>query len=187
MSDRQAAQPQLVADQRRESTVTVQLKGGQHTLLDAADVHLLGDRTWGVDSHGYALCRIYTDGRERSIRLHREVMAAELAEAPPRTQVDHINGDRLDNRRANLRLATHAENLRNRGAQRNNTSGYKGVFWHERARRWRAVIWVDRRRHLLGYFDNPAEAHAAYCRAAHELHREFANTGCVPTAVREAA
>lgn len=95
----------------------------------------------------------------------------------PAEHIDHINGDKTDNRVENLREATNAENMQNRAAPRNNTSGYKGVSWHKRDRKWRAKIQVDGKRRYLGHFDTPEEAHAAYCEAAREHHGEFANFG----------
>lgn len=156
-------------------------------LLDAADAHLLVGRSWVVGWDGYAQWKPRIDGVRRSFRLHREVMSAELATAPKGTQVDHINGDRLDNRRCNLRLASNAENQRNRGAQKNNTPGRKGVFWHHKARRWEAAIRVDGRKRYLGLFDTVQAAHAAYARAAHRMHGSFANTGDAPAQLARAS
>ena len=90
--------------------------------------------------------------------------------------VDHINGDGLDNRRANLRPANHATNGRNVGKPSSNTSGFKGVTWDRRARKWRAQIMTDGRNRWLGNFTDPREAARAYDIGAIELHREFART-----------
>lgn len=88
--------------------------------------------------------------------------------------VDHINGDRTDDRVSNLRIATHSQNLYNRGAQRNNSSGFKGVYWHKPTRKWRARIMSDGLSRSLGLYDTPEEAHQAYAFAASKLHGEFA-------------
>lgn len=90
--------------------------------------------------------------------------------------VDHANMDRLDNRRANLRICSKAENMRNRGKTRANKSGYKGVSWDKEKCRWVAGIKIDGRRKVLGRFDDPAEAHKAYCAAAKIAHGIFART-----------
>ena len=92
----------------------------------------------------------------------------------PEGQIDHINGQRDDNRAANLREATHAENGRNAKRPAHNTSGYKGVSWHKLHRTWRATIKVDQRAVHLGYFATREEAHAAYIAAAQRHHGEFA-------------
>lgn len=95
----------------------------------------------------------------------------------PAADTDHINGDRTDNRIANLREATRAENMRNRGANKNNTSGHKGVTWRRDVRKWHARIVVSRRHIRLGHFDTPEAAAEAYEVAANKYHGEFANTG----------
>jgi hypothetical protein len=92
----------------------------------------------------------------------------------PPAHIDHVDGNGLNNSIANLREATHAENQHNRGAKANNTSGFKGVCWAKRSGKWVATITVGRRQRHLGFFDDPAEAHAAYCAAAGEMHGEFA-------------
>ena len=90
----------------------------------------------------------------------------------PALFVDHINGKTGDDRIANLRLATHQENLCNRGKQKNNTSGYKGVHRHQG--KWRARIAVNGRNISLGMYHNPEEAHRAYATAAERYHGDFA-------------
>jgi hypothetical protein len=90
--------------------------------------------------------------------------------------VDHINGKTGDDRIANLRLATHQENLCNRGRQKNNRSGYKGVCLHKPSQKWHARINSKGRQHYLGIFNTPEEAHQAYSLAAQQLHGDFAKT-----------
>lgn len=76
----------------------------------------------------------------------------------PFGEVDHINGDRLDNRISNLRVVDDAGNARNRGMDSRNTSGRIGVYWHKSQKRWWAMITVSRRRKSLGYFDTIEDA-----------------------------
>ena len=76
----------------------------------------------------------------------------------PLHHIDHINGDRSDNRISNLRAATRTENNRNRRIPNNNTSGAMGVIWSKQDQKWRAQIKVDGRKRHLGYFDNFADA-----------------------------
>ena len=88
--------------------------------------------------------------------------------------VDHINGNGLDNRRSNLRICSQRENLRNRGINRNNTSGYKGVSWENHAKKWLVKIGVDGKKILIGRFDNKEDAAIAYKIAAIKFHGQFA-------------
>jgi hypothetical protein len=87
--------------------------------------------------------------------------------------IDHIDGNGMNNDPSNLRLATQVENMRNRGAQRNNTSGRKGVFRHKSSDRWIARIWIRGRGIHLGIFDDIDDASAAYESAAREYFGEF--------------
>lgn len=91
--------------------------------------------------------------------------------------IDHINGDPLDNRIANLRVATKAQNGANRGMNKNNKSGYKGVAYGKRDRRWGAYITVAGKSIGLGSYDTAEDAHAAYARAASRYFGEFACAG----------
>lgn len=104
---------------------------------------------------------------------HRVAWFLHYGEWPDR-QVDHINGDRADNRIVNLRLATHSENQQNRRRPSNNTSGHKGVSWIKRYQKWQATIRVGRRNINLGRFDTKEAAANAYGRAALKHHGEFA-------------
>lgn len=109
--------------------------------------------------------------RQRTIRLHRFI-----TDAPLGTEVDHKNRDGLDDRRQNLRVTDKAGNQRNRGRQKNNTSGFKGVVRHHRGNRWVAQLKLSGQLLYLGCFKEKTEAAAAYDRAALKYHGEFAKT-----------
>lgn len=94
----------------------------------------------------------------------------------PSALVDHINMDRSDNRWENLRLATKSQNMFNRPAPSDNTSGYKGVHKHTQCDRWTAQICVNYKKIYLGLFKTAEEAKAVYDAAAAKLHAEFART-----------
>lgn len=110
-----------------------------------------------------------TSKDKKKLYMHRVIMNAPLG-----VQVDHINGNTLDNRRANLRFASKSENGRNRGKQANNKSGYKGVSWGRRESKWYAYIQLNSKTKCLGYFDSILDAARAYDAAAIELHGAFA-------------
>lgn len=105
-------------------------------------------------------------GRYTSIRLHAFITGWPF--------VDHINGDGLDNRRGNLREASHSTNGFNAGLPAHNTSGRKGVTWDKRSRRWQAQIMVNRRNIFLGQFDDLDDAGRAYDDGARIYHGQFA-------------
>jgi hypothetical protein len=91
------------------------------------------------------------------------------------SQLDHENRDPLDDRIENLRPATNSQNSAN--SSKCGPSGYKGVSFDSRAKKWRAAIKPNGTNRFLGYFADPAEAHAAYVAAAKEAFGEFACSG----------
>ena len=88
----------------------------------------------------------------------------------PAGQIDHINRKRDDNRIANLRVVTHAENQQNHGVRKASKSGYKGVTWSKRHRTWVARIWFNGKAYSLGFHKTPEAGYAAYQAAAARLH-----------------
>jgi len=155
--------------------IEIPLTQGQVALIDDEDFELISKFKWRAvwNPHTksfYAKAHIRKpDGKDTTLRMHRLIMNAQ-----PGQQVDHVHHLTLDNRKSELRICTNSENLMNRGAQENNTSGYKGVSWNKRDRKWHAQIWVNGKRKHLGYFSTPEDGYAAYCKAAHDLHGQFA-------------
>lgn len=124
-----------------------------------------GSEAGTVDVAGYL---VITIDRKRH-KAHRLAWLYVHGEWPP-VAVDHRNGQRTDNKLANLRLATWAENQENRKIQRNNRSGFLGVSWDAGANAWRAGIRKNRRSLNLGNYSTPEAAHAAYLAAKASLH-----------------
>lgn len=148
------------------------------TLVDDDVYETLGSLAWYAWSRPgmhtwYVLHGMQWGGKVKQFRLHREIL-----EAPPGVEVDHINGDGLDNRRENLRFSNRQGNNCNKPAYKTNTSGYKGVSLHRKTGGWVAQIQVNKMKRALGIFPTPELAHAAYCKAAAELHGEFARVDC---------
>jgi len=114
-----------------------------------------------------SLCLGYRRGSidDKTFRSHRVAWAIHYGYWPI-SSLDHINGDRADNRINNLRLATHQENMRNRAINRNNTSGICGVYWVKSEGKWKAHIKMNKSIIHLGYFQNIEEAAAARAEAA---------------------
>lgn len=161
-------------------SIEVQLTRGYVAIIDACDADLASLR-WGSivqNNSNTVYAQRYTN-RVNGVRsvemMHRVVLQRILGrELVAQEQVDHKNNNGLDNRRENLRLATQNNNQQNKGLQANNSSGYKGVCWHRGNQKWIASIGVNKRKKFLGYFDSPEAAYDAYCKAARELHGEFA-------------
>ncbi|WP_143004434.1 HNH endonuclease [Halomonas shengliensis] len=141
---------------------------GCEVLASEKDRSLLMGDGWYVSQYGYLVRRVRGARRDENKEFFHRVVAG----AGPSEQVDHINGDKLDNRRENLRICSHADNMKNRKTHRNNGSGFKGVYPDRN--KWRAKITVNGKVHRLGTFETPAEAHGAYCRAAKEFHKDYA-------------
>ena len=152
----------------------IPLTQGQFAIVDPADYETLSRHKW-------RLCK--TRGKnvlyaERTIRrsngkYSRILMHRELIQPPRGYVIDHVNGCGLDNRRANLRLATAAQNAWNTG-KRGGGSGYKGVWLAKDKGLWRASIVCHGERKHLGYFRDKCDAAEAYDRAAQEYHGQFA-------------
>lgn len=150
----------------------VRLTQGQVALVDDADYErVIALRWYAHRSHGrgtwYA---VRWEGQPKRVHvgMHRFILGVTNEK-----QVDHRDGNGLNNQRYNLRIATKAQNRYNRGPQRDNTSGYKGVTRNSSGR-WVAQIKKHRRLYRGGTFDDPADAARAYDRLARELHGEFA-------------
>lgn len=125
----------------------------------------------GRKNQKYAMSSYYRKEDQETVRvyMHRLICGALVGEI-----VDHINGNRLDNRRANLRIVNDKQNALNRGKQRNNTSGYKGVTKHTINKSWCAEIKAGNKRVRLNGFSTPEDAAIAYNYLAIKYHGEFA-------------
>jgi hypothetical protein len=150
--------------------IQIQLTQGQVALIDDWEFERVSQIKWHTYKDprtGRYYARGRVDGRE--VWLHRFIL-----NAPSDMEVDHIDHDGLNCQRYNMRLATHAQNQTNRGKQKNNASGYKGVSLEKRCGRYRAQITHEKIYYFLGYHDAPEDAARAYDAKARELHGEFA-------------
>jgi hypothetical protein len=153
----------------------IPLTKGYFALVDDEDFDYLNQWKWQFNS-GYAN-RVQYERidrgiyRNKSIRMHRDLMSA-----PNNMQVDHIDGDKLNNQKANLRICTAAQNSRNRRPHVDGTSEFKGVYYDKKTRstrKWKAQITLDYKNYNIGRFSTQEEAAAAYDRKSIELHGEY--------------
>lgn len=146
--------------------------------MDLEDMGLLGG--WTIEfRNGYAVLRKKTKAGRVRLALHRLIMSA-----PQGFEVDHINHNRLDNRKANLRLCTRSENSRNTQGQSTRTNPYKGVMLHKpyigKEKPWRAYTRIKGKRIWLGYHSTAEAAAVAYNNYARKVFGEFACLNEVP-------
>lgn len=137
-------------------------------LIDEIDIPVVQLAKWAL-SAGYV--RGSSAGKYRGEFLHRII--AERMGYILDDEVDHFDGNILNNQRLNLRPATHMENMRNTKIQVNNVSGFKGVYYRKERNKWISTIQVAGKRIYLGYFDTSEEANEAYEEAANEYFGEF--------------
>ena len=152
-------------------TIQIELTNGMTTIIDASDekkVRAVG--RWYVDRkrNGRFYATNHTSAKS-PVYLHRVLVSAGKKE-----QVDHINGNGLDNRRMNLRVCSPSENQCNRGKEKSNTSGFKGVGFDKRNNKWYARVGFSKNKKWLGYFTSKTKAARAYDKVARQLHGEFA-------------
>lgn len=160
-----------------ELTIPTVQYGNKIVLIDDDDYELIKDFTWHIQydkGNFYARCNTWVDGKRKSPKMHRMIMGVSNVQYP---HVDHKNGNGLDNRKENLRLATIAENSRNVGTNSRSVTGYKGVSLYTKHNRagWYAVrLRKDKKNYFGGYFKDPIEAAKKYDELATLHHGEFA-------------
>ncbi len=143
-------------------------KSGKYFLIDVEDWDKISMYKWTYipDSPSG---HVYTKFGKQTIYLHRFLLNPSLG-----VEVDHLNGDGLDNRRSNLRLCTRRQNSFNKSKLSTNTSGYTGIGWSKHAEKWRAEIQVDKKNIYLGYYKNIQGAWLARRFAERLYFKEFA-------------
>ena len=142
-----------------------------YTFVDIETFMNVKDYKWWLSSDGYAVTNVRKeDGSRTKVRIHRMAMGLSFGD---KVDVDHIDGNKLNNHRRNLRICDTSENCQNQKLQKNNTSGYKGVYFDKKANKWKSQIKHHGRNIHIGYYFTPEEAAQAYDVKARELHGEF--------------
>ena len=161
-------------------TTTIKLTRQMNATIDAEDLERVSLHRWRAFENGgiwYAATTMRCPhcNRKWLVPLHRLVMRAKGGEL-----IDHRNGDGLDNRKENLRICTHAENMRNRRRRKRCASQFKGVF-RDGPNRWRAAIHFNKQVFRLGSFRTELDAAKAYDAKAKQLFGEFAAPNFQPS------
>lgn len=152
----------------------INLTRGRFALVDIDILDYLNQWKWQFDSHGYATRTQWISGGKGKgkgikIYLHRLIM-----NNPEKMRVDHINGDKLDCRKTNLRICTHSQNLMNRGKNRNNKSGLKNIFFDKARNKWKVEIKVNYKSIHIGRFSKKEDAINAQISAEKKHFGQFA-------------
>ncbi len=135
-------------------------------VFDADEIMAVKKYTWSIDNNGYVVTNL---GYGKTLHLHRLIMGNIDGKV-----IDHISRDRLDNRKINLRHVTQQQNVQNSGMNKNNSTGYKGVYFDKQRKKYAAEIMCGRKKHYLGRFNTAREAAIAYNRKAIKLFGEYA-------------
>ena len=148
----------------------IKLKKGRQTIIDSKDWNKVKHLHWlyGI-GNVYVGANIGGRKNHKQILLHRFIM-----DTPKGFHTDHINGDRLDNRRENLRICTPNQNQFNSRKWKKKSSKFKGVSWYKRDKCWRAYVNKNRQQFHLGYFQSEKDAGEAYNKKAKELFGKYA-------------
>ena len=157
----------------------IPLTQGKFAIVDTADFEWLNHWKWYALKQG----RTFYAGRYRRkadgpgggiVLMHREILNPVLGK-----ESDHINGVGTDNRRCNLRICTHQENMMNQKKRAGCSSQFRGVHWHKQREKWETQIHYDGICHNLGLFINEADAARAYNVEAAKHHSTFANPNVI--------
>lgn len=146
------------------------LAAGRFAIVSDEDCDAVSQHRWHLSTNGYPIANIRNvHGKTATVTLHRFLM-----QTPKGLDTDHANGNKLDNRRDNLRIATRSQNISNKPVRKDNQSGMKGVRWHSHNRSWQARITVAGRSISLGYFSTKEAAAEAFASAARTHYGEYA-------------
>ena len=150
------------------------LTQGKVAIVDDEDFEYLNQFKWFVNNINEKLyvrrnIRLFKN-KQTTILMHRFIMKADKGMI-----IDHLDGNPLNNQKNNLRICTHAENMRNSKIPKNNTSGFKGVSFVKKHNRYESSIRINNKKIYIGYYIDPIDAARAYNAAALKYHGEFAH------------
>jgi len=137
-------------------------------VIDTEDIAKVKNLKWRfIKSKGYAI-----SGRGKAaVLMHRFII-----DAPKGLLIDHVNFNKLDNRKINLRVCSSFQNMQHRKLTKRNVTGIKGIYWHKQTQKWAVEIRKDNKKYWLGLYDSKECAARVYDKAAKKLHGKFAHT-----------
>ena len=150
----------------------IQLTQGKVALVDDEDFEYLNQWKWYVTKRNY----VRRSKENETLYLHRIILNVK----DKNIFIDHVNMNKLDNRKINLRICNRSQNGMNRNKTSLNSSGYKGVVFDIRRKKYYAKIKVNQKIIFLGYYINCIDAARAYNQAAQKYHGEFAKLNVIP-------
>jgi hypothetical protein len=153
----------------------IQLTQGNKALVDDEDYEYLSRFNWR-NHNGYAARTTSRKSQKKTTMLMHQEIIKDVQEG---MDVDHINGNKSDNRRSNLRIVTRLQNCHNAPKRTSNTSGYKGVGFDKRKNKWRARFRYKGSEMFLGYFENKHDAARMYNFWAKDLFGEYARLNVI--------
>lgn len=142
---------------------------GEKFYFDLDDYTLIKEYCWCIDCEGYASTNLWDDDKKKSIRMHRLIISI----PGKKYEIDHINNNKKDNRKCNLRIVTRSQNSMNRGLQSNNKTGVTGVTFYEPYDKWNSQIALNGKHINLGYFSDFEDAVKARKEAEEKYFGEY--------------
>lgn len=141
------------------------LSKNKKTTVDNENFELLNQWKWSYDGN-YAVRKKWINKKQIRFLLHRQIMGF-----PKGLEIDHINRDKLDNRKSNLRIVTREQNVNNMPKYSTNKSGYKGVSFDKNRKKWKSTISIKGKHYDLGRFESKEKAYLTYINKALEIGR----------------
>lgn len=150
----------------------IALTKNKYALVDDDLVDSLNQWKWRIGGHGYATRALpkqeRVNGKQGNIFMHRVI-----DETPTGQYIDHINHNKLDNRKENLRRVTYSQNCMNKSLQSNNTTGYRGIHWNKKLSKWQVTICIMRKNIYLGIYEDLETAKKVRRDAEEMYFKEF--------------
>ncbi len=173
--------PSHSPEQQRDEDITISLTQGKFARISSDDVYIAEYQWYFNAQEGCAQRKIEKDGKIKNVFLHREIVEGMIGRPLQNNEyVEHINEDKLDNRRENLLYPISASERSQRGKSSRNTSGYTGVSYEKKRNKWKAYITKDRHKTTLGYYATPEDAARSYNEAARTYYGEKARLNDIP-------